>query len=458
MDSWGITCRACPTFAQEAVIELPTDIISTPAEVGGVRISELEAARLIGTICFKTGPPGVIGAELEWLVHDAADPSLPVPFDRVRGILSELAQPGSMPGAGRLTLEPGGQVELSTAPAKNLPDCVAAASDDMNVLRQAFGSAGLTLTGRGLDLHRPPCRVLDLPRYAAMEQFFDRGGPWGRLMMCSTASVQVCIDAGLDDHGPSGFSFRWRLMHALGPVLVATFANSPLRRGKPTGWKCTRQLVWSKLDPSRTRAPLGAEPVHGEAGPRQAMVDYAMDAEVLCLRRTDGQPWTVPAGLTFRRWLRSSDDPGPTADDLKYHLTTLFPPVRPHGHLELRMIDAQPGDYGWLIPVALVAALADDPVAADAAMAAAEPVWRDLGAGLPPPVPWLHAARVGPSDPVLASAAGRCFAAADAALARSGAPDQIRTAVADFAERYPLRGRCPADDVLDSIGSGGGSP
>jgi len=448
---------------------VPDLTISTPAGVGGVPISELEAERLIGTICFKTGPPGVIGAELEWLVADASDPLLPVPFDTIREILSDLRRPGAMPGAGLLTLEPGGQVELSTAPAADLPACVAAAGDDMNVLRQAFGSAGLTLTGRGLDLHRTPSRVLDLPRYAAMEEFFDRRGPWGRLMMCSTASVQVCIDAGLDDEGPSGYPFRWRLMHALGPVLVAAFANSPLRRGRPTGWKCTRQLVWSKLDPCRTWAPAGAEPSPGDGqvpDPRLDMVKYAMDAEVLCLRRADGAPWTVPAGLTFRDWLRGAGGPGPTEDDLRYHLTTLFPPVRAHGHLELRMIDAQPGDDGWIVPVALVAALAEDPLAAQEAMAAAEPVWYELGAaGVPPPrraaavqaEPWLRAARCGPADPVIGRAAAECFAAADAALARAGTPAPLRTAVSEFAERYVFRGRCPADDVLDITGSGKGT-
>src|SRR5260221_13512264 len=79
-------------------------------------------------------------------------------------------------------------------------------------------------------------------------------------MMCTTASVQVCVDAGFEHDGTSGYAFRWRLLHALGPVLVAAFANSPPRRGQPTGWKCTRQLVWSRLDPCRTRSPPGAWP------------------------------------------------------------------------------------------------------------------------------------------------------------------------------------------------------
>src|SRR5262245_2931809 len=215
--------------------------VAPPAEACSP-ISETEAERLIGAICFKTGPPGTIGAELEWLVRDPADPLATVPFSRISNVFDSLQKPGKLPAAGLLTLEPGGQVELSTAPAKDLSDCVAAASDDLAVLHEAFGNAGLVLTGHGIDPLRRPSRVLELPRYAAMEQFFDRDGHWGRLMMCSTASVQVCVDAGLEDDGTAGYAFRWRLLHALGPVLVAAFANSPLRRGRPTGWKCTRQL------------------------------------------------------------------------------------------------------------------------------------------------------------------------------------------------------------------------
>jgi len=507
----------------------PTDADMTCADANSDReneppVSESDAERLIRAICFKTGPPGTVGAELEWLVRDRSDPWLAVPFSRIHEVLEHLEIPGALPGAGFLTVEPGGQVELSTAPAKDLSDCVAAASGDLAVLNEAFGEAGLVLTGHGIDPLRRPNRVLQSPRYAAMEEYFDRDGHWGRLMMCSTASVQVCVDAGLDDDGTSGFPFRWRLLHALGPVLVAAFANSPLRRGQPTGWKCTRQQVWSRLDPCRTRSPGGAEP--GRPGdPRQAgngdarehWVRYAMDAEVLCVRRPDSQPWTVPAGLTFRDWVRTEGrlrhnapprhdgrpridsrphsngrpdmqgrpDPDgrlrhdrkprgdatvrtpvlarPTASDLSYHLSTLFPPVRPRGHLELRMIDAQLGD-GWVVPVALVAALADDPAAADTAMAAVEPVWHACGgSAVSSPhstavSPWLRAARHGPADPALARAARLCFEAAEGSLARSGALPAIRTAVADFADRYVRRSRCPADDVLDTIGNLEGQP
>ena len=321
---------------------------------------------------------------------------------------------------------------------------------DLAALRDAAAAVGLELCGYGLDPLRPPRRLLDLPRYAAMERFFDREGPWGRQMMCGTASVQVCLDAGDDGAGDYGYRSRWRLLHAIGPVLVAAFANSPLRGGKPTGWRSARQQVWSNMNPGRTRAPtLGAPPPAADHGdPRDAWAAYALDAELMCVREPGSADWTAPPGLTFRDWLRDAGSGAlraPTAEDLDYHLSTLFPPVRPRGHMELRMIDAQPDD-GWIVPAAVATALADDERAADAAMAAAEPVWDGPEDAHEP---WLCAARSGPADPRIGRASRQCFEAADAALGRSGVPAAIRQAVADFTERYVLNDRCPADDHLE---------
>jgi glutamate--cysteine ligase len=97
------------------------------------------------------------------------------------------------------------------------------------------------------------------------------------------------------------------------------------------------------------------------------------------------------------------------------------------------------------VPTAVVSALLDDPLAAQAAMAAVEPLQKE---GRPGEL-LLRAARHGQDDPQLATASRECFAAADAALGRLGAPAAIRDAVATFAHRYVLRGRCPADDRLD---------
>jgi glutamate--cysteine ligase len=428
-------------------------------------LSEEDAEAHIHGICFKTGPPGQVGVELEWLVRDRGDPALPVGADRITRVVAGLTNGDAravLPGGGVLTTEPGGQLEVSSAPAASLGGCVTAAGEDLAALRGAMHTAGLQLSGDGLDPIRPPRRILDLPRYAAMEEFFDRRGPWGRVMMCNTASVQVCLDAGDENGGPAGYRSRWRLLHAIGPVLVAAFANSPLRRGQASGWRSTRQAVWAQLDPGRagrTRPPDGAEPAGPGAGsgargpdPRDAWAAYALDAEVMVIRRDGPSDWTAPPGMTFRDWLRGAGERRPTADDLTYHLSTLFPPVRPRGHLELRMIDAQPAD-GWIVPTAVATALLDDPKAADEAMAAVEPLWDQAGLVTvtnqePNASPWLRAAKHGPADAGIDRASRACFEAADAALGRASAPAGVRHAVAGFAERYVLKGRCPADDRL----------
>jgi glutamate--cysteine ligase len=446
----------------------------------GDDLTEEDAEAHVHGVCFKTGPPARTGVETEWLVHDRSDRGALIPAGRLDAALAPLEPPGALPGGSRVTREPGGQVELSSLPADSLAGCVAAMAADLRALRTAADDAGLVLAGSGLDAHRDPPRVLDHPRYRAMERYFDREGPWGRVMMRRTASLQVNLDAGDDSRGVTGYRARWALAHRLGPVLVAAFANSPLSGGRPTGWLSNRQAVWSRMDPGRTTHP----PHHDD--PRSAWTRYALDARLLCVRgdggagdtgdaegpggstrtgpggstgrSTGGSPcgrgrtadWTAPDGLTFRQWVRGV--PGlrrPTAADLDYHLSTLFPPVRPRGWLELRMTDAQPGD-GWIVPTVLGSALLDDPVAADAAYTATEHLTR-----APDPLPaaevWERAARVGLADPELAKAARGCFAAAESSLRRQGAPAALRQALSDFAERYPERGRCPADDQLDAL-------
>src|SRR5262249_41251524 len=125
---------------------------------------------------------------------------------------------------------PGGQVEISSAPAEGLAPCVDITCRDLTALRQAVLPAGLSLTGEGLDPLRSPHRVLEVPRYAAMEEFFNRAGPWGRLMMCSTASVQVCLDAGEQRSGPASVGRRPPLAWGGGGGAGAGSARSPRRR------------------------------------------------------------------------------------------------------------------------------------------------------------------------------------------------------------------------------------
>ena len=393
---------------------------------------------------FRTGPPGGVGVELEWLVRPAHDPLTRVDPARITALLGET---GSAPRHGRVTFEPGGAFELSSDPARGLAECVRRTDADLARIRAALSALGVRLLGAGLDPDRPPERLASSERYAAMERYFDREGTAGRWMMANTASVQVCLDGGEAGAGPLGYAARWRLVHMLGPVLVAAFANSPMRLSRPSGWKSTRQAVWSRLDPGRTGPVVAGVP--GDGDPAEAWAGYALDANVMMIRG-ERTPWLVPERYTFRDWIRRGFPRPPTMDDLEYHLSTLFPPIRPRGYLELRMIDAQDGD-GWIAPLAVTTALCDDAYAADAAVAALEPLWaKDRGES-----PWRRAARHGLADADLAKAALECCTLAYEALDRLGGGRAARDAVGAFIGGYAARGRCPADDVLDAYVSPG---
>jgi glutamate--cysteine ligase len=423
---------------------------SAGLEDPGEPLSEAAAEAYVASTCFKTGPPARVGVELELIPVRQDDWSAPVDHHRVLAILDGL---GPLPAGGSLTVEPGGQVELSTLPAPDLGALVAAAAPDLAALRTALADERICLLGSGADPLRPPVRVLDQPRYAAMERHLDRWGGAGRTMMCCTAAVQASVEAVSAPPAAADVGDRWDLLHEVGPTLVAAFANSPYLSGRRTGWKSARQAAWWGFDPSRTRPVrrLG----HRGRDPREDCARYALDAAVMIVRRR-GPSWSAPPGLTFRSWVRGAwrHLPGlraPVLEDLDYHLTTLFPPVRARGPLEVRYLDAQPGD-SWRVPVAILTGLLSDRAAADQARAAAEPV---RGC-------WEVAARDGLDDPGLGRSAVVCLSAARDALARSAfdghngvdirsGPGSDRAVLAEvdaFIERFTCRRRSPADEQL----------
>lgn len=385
-------------------------------------------------ISFKTGPPGRVGVETEWLVVDEDDRSRGIPLPELRTVIDAAGPP---PCGSRITYEPGGQLELSSPPQPDLTACHAAMGADIAHVTTALSTRRLGLRGHGVDPVRPPHRQLDTGRYACMAEYFAARDEPGDVMMCSTASVQVCLDIGPD---AAAAARRWHLAGALGPVLVAAFANSPVHAGRSTGWRSTRQAVWASLDAGRTLPP----PVHDPGdpyGPAESWARYALDSAVMAIRRCgpDGDEWIADPGMTFRDWLDGSPWGYPSQDDLVFHLSTLFPPVRPRGWLELRMIDAAPRRY-WPVAPAVVTALLDDPVAADAAAEATEPV-----AGR-----WREAARDALADPALARCARVLFETALGALPRLGVTGELPRLVAEYADRYVTLGRCPADDLGNS--------
>jgi glutamate--cysteine ligase len=392
----------------------------------------------------QLGVPGTVGAELEWLVVDRRAPSVRPGLDRVRAVAGGpdslrvgSRTSGGLPGGSVLSTEPGGQLELSSDPREGPAAAVSALRSDVEEVRARLAEDGLALTGIGADPLRSPHRLVTSSRYDVMEAHFRRLGEpsasAGALMMCSTAAVQVSLDAGTAGTGVQSATARWQRAHAVGPALVAAFACSPIVAGAVTGWRSSRQRAWLQLDPSRTRAPAP------HLGPVEAVTELAMTSLLMTVRDAAGVCRPAPAGLTFGDWMAQG---APEASDLAYHLTTLFPPVRLRGWLELRYLDMLP-DPLWEVAVAVATALLDDERAADAALEACEPV-----AGR-----WRDAARLATTDAPLAEAALGCLSAAAEALPRMGAP-HLATAVLSFAEQFTARGRCPADDLLAACAAG----
>ena len=404
------------------------------ADQPGHALSHAAAEAYIASTCFKTGPPGRVGVEIEHLVHDILDPHAPVRADRLDQLMANTV----LPAGGMLTREPGGQIELSTLPLDNAESAVVAGTTDLDELHRTAGNAGLLLLGEGTDPLRSPRRTLDHPRYAAMESYLDQWGLAGRQMMCSTASVQITVDGGQCDQQ---IADRWNLVHSLGPTLVAMFANSPFVAGRATGWKSTRQAIWWSIDPARTAPAQTATPCRTATQASEMYARYALNAPVMVIQKNQ-RDWSAPRGLTFSDWIgglhRIPELRSPTAGDLAYHLTTLFPPVRARGAFEVRYIDSQP-DNDWIVPTVVLSSLLNNPEATDFASEAVEPV----------AAAWERAARFGLDDPELAQAARRCMELALGSVDAVDATPTIATTVRAFADRHTERNRCPADDRLD---------
>jgi ergothioneine biosynthesis glutamate--cysteine ligase EgtA len=375
---------------------------------------------------------GAVGLELETHLVDLAAVAERVSWHRVSAAVPTLR---GLRGRSAVTLEPGGQVEFSGPPARDVAAAIAAVRQDVQTARLALAERRLGLAHLGADPLRPPRRVNPRPRYQAMQRHFEATGQGsaGVAMMCSTAAVQVNLQAG----PAASWRARVGLAHRLGPTLIAIAACSPWLAGRDAGWRSARQRVWSDLDARRCR------PLLGRADPAEEWTRYALRAPVMFVQAGEDDAIPVRATVAFGDWLSGAARLGgrpPTMADLRTHLTTLFPPVRLRGFLEIRYLDMSPPRW-WPALVALTAVLMDDPVAADAAADAIEGTDRR----------WIEAARDGLADPILGRAARRCLGIAADRVAPELAP-----AVADLAELVHS-GRCPGDLVAERIGEVGPS-
>jgi glutamate--cysteine ligase len=399
----------------------------------------------------SAGPPR-IGLEVEMLAFRGIQAVSVAEIEQIleplvaTGELMDQSPSGGLPcygaGGARLTFEPGGQLELISAPHASVADALGQIASLERLLDRVLIPAGIRRANHGMNPWQDAEEVelqTPLPRYRAMQQYFSRLGPDGVRMMRLCCALQINLDSG----DGAEVERRWRLANLMSPVLIAMFANSPIAEGRITGWKSTRAGVVHRMDPGRVG--LHCEPV----GPEDYLA-FALDACVM-IRRTADDYRVPPLGMRFRDWLDDGDELGfPDLDDWHYHCTTLFPQVRPRGFFEMRALDTAP--VRWrAVSVALVSALLIDPYAREAALTVMEAHASELAALT------LVAARKGPSDPLVGRLARVLMSISLDALSRMPADwitPQIEADVVAYDERYIARGRCPADELLDLHASG----
>jgi glutamate--cysteine ligase len=313
-----------------------------------------------------------IGTEHEKFVFGLKDRK-PVPYDGpdgIRALLHGLTRFGWQPvldagnliglsdgSGGAISLEPGGQFELSGAPVETLHQTCSEVNEHLRQVLTVAGELGLGLLAMGF---HPTARRDDVPwmpkgRYAVMRRYMPKKGQLGLDMMLRTCTVQV----NLDFESEADMVRKFRTSLALQPVAAALFANSPFVEGKPSGYLSYRSHVWTDVDPDRTgMLPFVFEPGFGF----ERYVDYVLDVPMYFVYRA-GRYIDV-AGQSFRDFLqgRLAGLPGerPTAADWNDHLTTAFPEVRLKRYLEMRGADSGPWRRLCALPALWVGLLYDD--------------------------------------------------------------------------------------------------
>jgi glutamate--cysteine ligase len=235
-----------------------------------------------------------------------------------------------------ITLEPGGQVELSGEPYRTLHETREELATHVHELATVGGELGIAFVGLGMQ----PVSTLDgiewVPkqRYAIMRDYMPRVGTLGHRMMKQTATVQANIDYADEADAMR----KLRIGMATAPIVNAIFANSCISENRLNGQLSYRGYIWTDTD----RARCGLLPFAFRPGASfRDYVDWALDVPLYFVLR-GGRYRTEVTGVPFRRFLDTGlDGQRATLDDWRLHLTTLFPEVRLKGYIELRSADCR---------------------------------------------------------------------------------------------------------------------
>jgi glutamate--cysteine ligase len=260
-------------------------------------------------------------------------------------------------GGGAISLEPGGQFELSGAPLETIHRTCAELNSHLSQLRQVAEPLGIGFLGIGMSpaWTREQTPVMPKGRYKIMSNYMPKVGTLGLDMMFRTCTVQ----ANLDFSTEADMVKKLRVSLALQPIATALFANSPFTEGKPNGYLSFRSHIWEDTDNARS----GMLPFAFERGMSyERYVDYALDVPMYFIKR--GSEYIDVAGSSFRDLLAGKHParPGERASisDWANHLSTIFPEVRLKRYLEMRGADAGPWKSLCALPAFWVGLLYDD--------------------------------------------------------------------------------------------------
>ncbi|MBL8553070.1 MAG: glutamate--cysteine ligase [Phenylobacterium sp.] len=316
------------------------------------------------------------GAEHEKFVFRIADNS-PVPYEPrgIKALLDGLTRFGWTPvyegdnvialerGMANVSLEPGGQFELSGAPLDTVHDICEETGQHLSEVKQVADELGLGFLGLGFTpvWRRDQIPVMPKGRYKIMREYMPKVGKLGLDMMFRTCTVQ----ANLDFADEADMVAKFRTSLALQPIATALFANSPFVEGKPSGFVSSRANVWTDTDADRTGM---LDFVFRDGFGFEAYARYALDVPMYFVKR-DGRYIDV-AGRSFIDFMDGAlpELPGerPTIKDWADHTTTIFPEVRLKKYLEMRGADAGPWSRLCALPALWMGVFYDAPALAAA--------------------------------------------------------------------------------------------
>ena len=254
---------------------------------------------------------------------------------------------------GSISLEPGGQVEWSSTPARTLDELQAALEQHLAVLREAGTALGIRWLEQAVDPALPLQAMAWMPkeRYRIMRDYYRGRGRLAQRMMTQTASIQCAFD--FED--PADWARRFRAAALLAPVATALFANSSRVDGAESGFRSFRQAIWRETDDDRCGLPPR---VFEDGFDLKAWVDWVLDVPLLF--RQSGQSLTPPDGSTFRRRLAGPEGALVSIEDWVTHCSTIFTEVRCYTYIEVRSADLQPEELIFAVPAFWTGMLYDD--------------------------------------------------------------------------------------------------